>query len=77
MFFDYIMMSALYNTRIYRFICIIGPYMVSFEDYAAYFRKVTQVIKLGKENAITGKLIPHEGLFALRSLEYYTLLRII
>jgi hypothetical protein len=51
--------------------------MVSFEDYAAYFRKVTQVIKLGKENAITGKLIPHEGLFALRSLEYYTLLRII
>ena len=70
-------MSALYNTRIYRFICIIGPYMVSFEDYAAYFRKVTQVIKLGKENAITGKLIPHEGLFALRPLEYYTLLRII
>jgi hypothetical protein len=51
--------------------------MVSFEDYAAYFRKVTQVIKLGKENAITGKLIPHEGLFALRPLEYYTLLRII
>jgi hypothetical protein len=51
--------------------------MVSFEDYAAYFRKVTQEIKLGKENAITGKSIPHEGLFALRLLEYYTLLRII
>jgi hypothetical protein len=51
--------------------------MVSFEDYAAYFRKVTQEIKLGKENAITGKSIPQEGLFALRPLEYYTLLRII
>ena len=42
--------------------------MVSFEDYAAYFRKVAQEIKLGKENAITGKSIPLQVLLVLHPL---------